>query len=52
LGEDSKNQFKSKMHNAEQVAKEITASANALVGIIYIGIEEDKNDVCSITGIE
>lgn len=52
LGEDSKNQFKSKIHNAEQVAKEITAFANALGGIIYIGVEEDKNGIASITGIE
>ena len=52
LGEDSKNQFKSKIHNAEQVAKEITAFANALGGIIYIGVEEDKNGVGSIIGIE
>jgi len=41
LGEDSKNQFKEKVHNQEQLAKEITAFANALGGIIYIGIQDD-----------
>jgi ATP-dependent DNA helicase RecG len=43
LGEDSKNQFKEKIHNQEQLAKEITAFANALGGIIYIGVEDNGN---------
>ena len=48
LGEDSKNQFKEKIHNQEQLAKEITAFANALGGTIYIGIKDDG----SVKGIE
>jgi ATP-dependent DNA helicase RecG len=48
LGEDSKNQFKEKIHNAEQLAKEITAFANALGGIIYIGVSDNGE----IKGIE
>ena len=41
LGEDSKNQFKEKIQNQEQLAKEITAFANALGGTIYIGIQDN-----------
>ena len=52
LGEDSKHQFKSKIHNSEQIAKEITAFANALGGTIYVGVEEDKSGVAFVKGIE
>jgi len=48
LGEDSRNQFKEKIHNQEQLAKEITAFANALGGTIYIGIQDNG----SVKGIE
>ncbi len=40
-GEDSKHQFKVDIHNAESIAAEMVAFANAEGGIIYIGVADD-----------
>ncbi len=49
LGEDSKTQFKEKIHSAEQLAKEFTAFSNALGGMIIIGVNDKTS---AIVGIE
>lgn len=51
LGEDSKHQLKTKINDAEQLAEEITAFANALGGTVYVGVKEDKNGVATAVGI-
>lgn len=47
LGEDSKTQFKEKIHNAEQLGKEFTAFANAIGGTLYIGVK-DSGEIVGI----
>ncbi|MBQ7457114.1 MAG: putative DNA binding domain-containing protein [Desulfovibrio sp.] len=41
LGEDSSRQFKEDIRNAESLAAEMVAFANASGGIIYIGVADD-----------
>ena len=40
-GEDSSRQFKAGIHNAESLAAEMAAFANAEGGVIYIGVADD-----------
>ncbi len=40
-GEDSTRQFKSKIDNADSLAAEMAAFANAKGGVIFIGVEDD-----------
>jgi len=40
-GEDSKTQFKSNMHNPEQLAAELVAFSNSLGGQLCIGVHDD-----------
>lgn len=40
-GEDSHNQFKADVHNADSLASEMAAFANSDGGIIYIGVADD-----------
>lgn len=40
-GEDSSRQFKADIHNAESLAAEMAAFANAEGGVIYIGVADD-----------
>jgi ATP-dependent DNA helicase RecG len=47
-GEDSKNQFKEDIKNADSLAAEMVAFANSEGGTIYIGIADD----CSIPGLD
>lgn len=46
-GEDSKNQFKKDVNNADSLAQEIIAFSNTLGGKIFIGVDDDG----SISGI-
>ncbi len=41
LGEDSRRQFKADLHNADSLAAEIAAFANADGGVIYIGVADN-----------
>ncbi len=41
LGEDSRRQFKADLHNADSLAAEIAAFANAEGGVIYIGVADN-----------
>uniref|UniRef100_UPI00261C3FE2 AlbA family DNA-binding domain-containing protein n=1 Tax=uncultured Mailhella sp. TaxID=1981031 RepID=UPI00261C3FE2 len=40
-GEDSTRQFKSRIDNADSLAAEMTAFANASGGVILIGVQDD-----------
>lgn len=41
LGEDSRRQFKQDVTNADALAAEIAAFANAEGGVIYLGVADD-----------
>ena len=41
LGEDSTRQFKADIHNADSLASEMVAFANAEGGVIYLGVADD-----------
>jgi len=58
LGEDSTRQFKADVRNADSLASEMAAFANADGGIIFIGVADDgsipglsKDDVSRINQI-
>ena len=40
-GEDSTRQFKSRIDNADSLAAEMAAFANANGGVIFIGVQDD-----------
>lgn len=48
LGEDSSRQFKVKLNNAQQLAKEMCAMSNSRGGVIYVGVQ-DNGDIAGIT---
>lgn len=50
-GEDSQNQFKKDINNADSLAQELIAFSNTLGGKIFIGIEENEKKKGELSGL-